>query len=226
MLRAHDRRQRRDAVRQERRAPRDGGGITHWAAATGGEPPEWPRGLRRGQERVIAQLRAGQCPITAQYRARCDFAPCPAFPLLPSPQCACGAPVESVEHLVLECPLHELARQRMVTPKTGRSLTLLAREPERVLRFLHEIGREGCAAKKLPRAARAAAAAMTAAAIAAAAAAGGGSEAERPQPAPPAPRAPDRKNKTINHPSAGGSIHPPAAEGGGGSPPRGLGRPR
>eukprot|EP00662_Eupelagonemidae_sp_cell21_P058039 gene58039-biopygen21819 len=73
-----------------------------WWAATQGKAPRYPGTFRRGQERVIAQLRAGKCPITAQYQHRieqCD-----------SPACECGAAVEDVEHLVLRCPITELQR--------------------------------------------------------------------------------------------------------------------
>ena len=51
--------------------------------------------------------------------------------------------------------------------------------------------------------------------------------AERPQTAPPAPSAPGvPEPKMPSHPSAGGFIHPPATDSGGGSPFGAPGRPR
>ena len=88
---------------------------------------------------MVAQLRAGRCPITAEYRHRCGWEETPA--------CACGSAVESVAHLVLSCPRYEKERQRLLHWPGERSLTVLAREPARVMAFLREIGREGCAAK-------------------------------------------------------------------------------
>ncbi len=112
---------------------------SHWWHSTGGKLPKYPAGLTRGQERVVAQLRAGKCPILADYNKLCGWAD--------SPACACGAPVEDVKHLILDCPLHEVPRQAMLTPK-AQSLDILAREPGRVLRFLRTIGRAVCAAQK------------------------------------------------------------------------------
>ena len=79
---------------------------SHWWAVTEGRPPKYPEGLTRGQERIIAQLRAGKCPITAEYRHRCGWEETPA--------CVCGAAVESVAHLVLACPRYEKERQRLL----------------------------------------------------------------------------------------------------------------
>ena len=98
----------------------------------------------RGQERVIAQLRAGKCPIVGEYQKLCGFSDTAA--------CACGAAVDSVRHLMLDCPLYEGARQRMFATQIDRTLSILALEPERVLTFLRTIGREGCAALKAARA--------------------------------------------------------------------------
>ncbi len=88
----------------------------------------------------MAQLRAGKCPVLADYRHACKW--------LDSSACACGAPSESVQHLVLNCPLHENERQRRMTPDTNGSLTVLSLEPARVMAFMRQIGREGCAAVK------------------------------------------------------------------------------
>eukprot|EP00666_Eupelagonemidae_sp_cell4sb_P009765 gene9765-12333_t len=144
-----------EADKEAKEAARD----AHWWDVTRGTAPRWPKGLTRGQERVIAQLRAGKCPITASYRHLIDEADCPCDSKrraavdkgekrCQAAECACGAPLETVRHLILECPMYETARQEMLTPKTGRSLDLLAREPGRALAFLRRIRREGCAAEK------------------------------------------------------------------------------
>ena len=77
---------------------------------------------------MLAQLRAGKSPVTAEYRH--------LIGALDSPACACGAAVESVRHLILECPRYELDRQQMLWDTTDKSLAVLSREPMRVLKFL------------------------------------------------------------------------------------------
>eukprot|EP00666_Eupelagonemidae_sp_cell4sb_P002759 gene2759-19799_t len=117
---------------------------SHWWETTQGDAPKWPKGISRAQERILAQLRAGKCPITAQYKHLIAATECACDDKrrkrvesgcvrCPAAGCLCGAPMDSVRHLVLECPLYEQARQEMMTPKTGNSMTILAQEPERVL---------------------------------------------------------------------------------------------
>ena len=114
---------------------------SHWWEVTQGRPPKWPRGLTRGQERIIAQLRAGKCPIVAGYLHLIKKAD--------SPACAqCGAAVEDVRHLICQCPAYEPARQLLYAEEKRRDLTILARRPVRVMQYLRAIRREGCAAPK------------------------------------------------------------------------------
>ncbi len=78
---------------------RDYGRQRQWAAVERDSAWWHATGLTRGQERIVAQLRAGKSPVLADYRHACKW--------LDSSACACGAPSESVQHLVLNCPLHE-----------------------------------------------------------------------------------------------------------------------
>ena len=61
-----------------------------------------------------------------------------------SPECTapgCGAPVMDVEHVVLHCPHHTIARKALfVPPMTQMGLEVLARFPKRAVRFLRDIG--------------------------------------------------------------------------------------
>jgi ribonuclease HI len=141
-IRALGRRQRDAAIERD----------SHWWEATRGKKPRWPRGMTRGQERVIAQLRAGKCPVTAQYLHLIEAKGTTnnAHYKVGSPHCECGA-VDSVRHLVLECPKYEVQRQRLLDePGRERDLTILSRRPVRVMEFLREIRRDGCAAPKEP----------------------------------------------------------------------------
>jgi hypothetical protein len=58
--------------------------------------------------------------------------------------CPCGEPVQTVEHVLLECPLHTAARQTHLTASgRPRNLSQLFNHPKRVnslLRFLEETG--------------------------------------------------------------------------------------
>ena len=120
---------------------------SHWWQVTNGKPPQWPRGLTRGQERVIAQLRAGKCPITAEYLRLIEAKDADGVPI-ESAACQCGAAAETVRHLICECPAYEKERQDLFAEEKLVDLSILARQPARVMRFLRRIRREGCAAPK------------------------------------------------------------------------------
>jgi ribonuclease HI len=131
LVRAHGRRQAWAAVEKD----------SHWWQVTQGRAPQWPRGLTRGQERVIAQLRAGKCPIVAEYLHLIKEADSPRCP-------QCPAPVEDVHHLICECPAYGKPRLDLFALEKACDLTILARRPARVMAFLRAIRREGCAAPK------------------------------------------------------------------------------
>jgi hypothetical protein len=63
--------------------------------------------------------------------------------------CPCGEPVQTVEHVLLICPLHADSRHRHLTnngrPRGG--LQQLFRTPERVLDVLHFLDETGACAK-------------------------------------------------------------------------------
>eukprot|EP00662_Eupelagonemidae_sp_cell21_P058328 gene58328-biopygen30229 len=74
----------------------DGG---HWGKVCKDGPPKWAdEGVTRAEQRILAQLRAGKCSLLADYQNLCGWAD--------SPACKCGAQVESVEHFLLDCPIH------------------------------------------------------------------------------------------------------------------------
>ena len=58
--------------------------------------------------------------------------------------CPCGEPVQTVEHMLIECPLHNVARRKHLTASgRPRNLSQLFNHPQRVvalLRFLEETG--------------------------------------------------------------------------------------
>ena len=68
------------------------------------------------------------------------------YPLHTSEQvaCPCGEPIQTVEHVLLSCPLHTTARRKHLTANgRPRSLTQLFTQPKHVqalLRFLEETG--------------------------------------------------------------------------------------
>ena len=69
--------------------------------------------IRREAASKIYQLRSGHIPLNA-YLHR--------FKLAESAQCpACGAPRETPQHFVLECPAYEQERRKTLKPKRGRS---------------------------------------------------------------------------------------------------------
>ena len=69
--------------------------------------------IRREAASRIYQLRSGHIPLNA-YLHR--------FKLVDSAQCpACGAPRETPQHFVLECPAYENERRKALKPKRGRS---------------------------------------------------------------------------------------------------------
>ena len=57
-----------------------------------------------------------------------------------SPACECGAPVQSAEHVLLQCPIHVPARNRLFEPPMKFGVEVLARFPERAARFLRDAG--------------------------------------------------------------------------------------
>ena len=65
--------------------------------------------------------------------------------------CPCGAPIQTIEHVLLQCPLHAAARQKHLTAN-GRPRTLpqLFDNPERTLAMLRFLKETGACAK--PRA--------------------------------------------------------------------------
>ena len=68
--------------------------------------------IHRESASKIFQLRTGHIPLNA-YLHR--------FKLAESAQCpACGAPKETPQHFVLECPAYEYERKRTLKPKKGR----------------------------------------------------------------------------------------------------------
>ncbi len=130
------------------------GNERHWWRATGGADPVYPAHFTRAEERAIAQLRASEGRLTRQYRHACQFrekAGSAEGRPLTSPNCECGA-VETVEHLVLMCPLTEAARRSLLTTPTaqrhGRSLLLLGKEPAAVMDFLQSVGRADFASRR------------------------------------------------------------------------------
>ena len=69
--------------------------------------------IRREAASKTYQLRSGHIPLNA-YLHR--------FKLVESAQCpACGAPRETPQHFVLECPAYEHERRKTLKPKRGRS---------------------------------------------------------------------------------------------------------
>jgi hypothetical protein len=58
--------------------------------------------------------------------------------------CPCGEPVQSIEHVLLHCPLHTAARRRHLTangrPRTLPQIFANAKRVQEVLRFLEETG--------------------------------------------------------------------------------------
>ncbi len=106
----------------------------HWAKACKDGPPKWKdhEGMTCAEQRILAQLRAGKCSLLADYRHLCGWAE--------SPACECGAPVQDVEHVLLHCPLHVPARNRLFEPPMKYGVEVLARFPERAARFLRDTG--------------------------------------------------------------------------------------
>ena len=69
--------------------------------------------IRRDAASKTYQLRSGHIPLNA-YLHR--------FKLVESAQCPeCGAPRETPQHFILECPAYEHERRRTLKPKRGRS---------------------------------------------------------------------------------------------------------
>ena len=116
---------------QAAEARRDDG---HWAKACKDGPPKWKdhEGMTRAEQRILAQLRAGKCSLLKDYRHLCGWAE--------SPACECGAPEQSVEHVLLQCPIHVPARNRLFVPPMTFGVEVLARFPERAARFLRDTG--------------------------------------------------------------------------------------
>ena len=111
--------------------------VSRHAEVCRGRAPKWSdEGQSRAEQRILAQLRAGKSPLLAGYRSSCRFEG------TPSPACACGAAGETARHLVLECPRYVQARNRLFEPPLERAgMEVLARAPERAVRFLRDIGR-------------------------------------------------------------------------------------
>jgi ribonuclease HI len=129
ILKRHFRQQQAAEVVRDR-VEKDG----HWAKVCRDGPPKWREheGMTRAEQRILAQFRAGKCSLLADYRHMCGWEK--------SPACDCGAPVQSVEHVVLECPIHVPARNGLIAPpmKADLGLEILARFPERAVRFLRD----------------------------------------------------------------------------------------
>eukprot|EP00661_Eupelagonemidae_sp_cell13_P002566 gene2566-4064_t len=120
----------RQHVRRRRETDALGNGGA-WAEACKDGAPKWSDdGMSRAEQRILAQFRAGKTPLVAEYRHLCNFTD------TPTPACECGAATESVRHMVLECPIHTVARNRLFAPPVEPGLQVLARHPDRALRFL------------------------------------------------------------------------------------------
>ena len=139
VLKQHHRRQQAAEARQD-----DG----HWAKVCKDGPPRWKdlEGLTRAEQRILAQLRAGKCSLLADYRHLCGWAE--------SPACECGAPQQDAEHVLLHCPIHVPARNRLFEPPMKFGVEVLARFPERAVRFLRDIGSNTFKATRAERGAR------------------------------------------------------------------------
>jgi hypothetical protein len=130
---------------QAAEARQDGG---HWAQVCKDGPPKWKdhEGMTRAEQRILAQFRAGKCSLLNDYRHLCGWAENPA--------CECGAPVQDVEHVLLQCPIHVPARNRLFEPPMKFGVEVLARFPERAARFLRDTGRSSFKATRAERSGR------------------------------------------------------------------------
>ena len=139
VLKQHFRRQQAAEERQD-----DG----DWAKVCKDGPPKWKdhEEMTRAEQRILAQFRAGKCSLLADYRHLCGWEE--------SPACECGAPVQSVEHVLLQCPIHVPARNQLFVPPMKFGVEVLARFPERAVRFLRDIGSNTFKATRAERGAR------------------------------------------------------------------------
>jgi len=77
----------------------------------------WPWAANKDRiiETALARLRLGHAGVNA-HLAR--------FHLLDSPHCSCGADTETIEHMLIYCPLHRLARNRLALSLTAINVDL------------------------------------------------------------------------------------------------------
>ena len=88
--------------------------------------------INRREERIIHQLRTGECPLTKRYLKRtnqsendvCDD---------------CNVSKDDINNMLLECPRFEIIRRNIFG--LNPNLTILEDKPEDVIKYLLKIGR-------------------------------------------------------------------------------------
>ena len=89
--------------------------------------------LEREDERMIAQMRAGSCPLFRSYLYHIKE--------VPSPLCQRCSKVEDEEHVVCICP--KWAKERAEILGDSVKIQILAHSPQKVTQFIHAIQANG-----------------------------------------------------------------------------------